>query len=330
MKVFISWSGQASKAVAVTLRKNLPLVLQGIDFFMSKHDIESGARWAHELAKELDKSSFGILCLTKENLNSPWLLFEAGSLVKHSEGRACGILIGELTTAGISGPLAEFQHRQFEKSEILHLLKDLNAKLERSLSSEELSRLLDKFWPDIEAEYTVALKLRSEGGEQVRRTDRELLEEIVQRIRGVEVEQFRTESDRRTFDGDVLSRPVTVDSVAWYSLWKFPSKPVSDKIQAILLRDLDSTKYRTIEDIDRAVKLASRAVESYERENPDVFKFGTDHITKSIGFVDPEFRSRHGFAAKTLQAFEKYEGLVHSGGKNAQQSPAADAEKTRG
>jgi hypothetical protein len=74
MKVFISWSGASSKAVAASLRKHLPLILQGLDCFMSKHDLESGARWAQELAEELDESNFGILCLTHESLKSPWLL----------------------------------------------------------------------------------------------------------------------------------------------------------------------------------------------------------------------------------------------------------------
>lgn len=314
MKVFLSWSGLASKAVAATLRKNLPLILQGIDFFMSQHDIGSGARWAHELAKELDKSSFGILCLTRENLSSPWLLFEAGSLVKHSEGRACGLLIGELAPTDISGPLEQFQHRQFEQSELLHILKDLNNRLEKSLLSEELSRLLEKFWPDIEAECKAALTLQRVDAQPMRRTDRDLLEEILLRIRGVEVEQLRSDSPRQAAEGDVLSRQISFDSVAWYSLWKFPTKPVSEKIQVLLLRDLDDTKYRTIKDIDLAVNRASRAVEAYAQEKPDFFMHGTDHITKSLGFVDQEFRSRHGFAAITLQAFEKYKGLVESGG----------------
>jgi len=115
MKVFISWSGASSKAVAASLRKHLPLILQGLDCFMSKHDLESGARWAQELAEQLDESNFRILCLTHESLKSPWLLFEAGSLVKHSHGRACGLVIGNLDATDFEGPLAQFQHRKYEQ-----------------------------------------------------------------------------------------------------------------------------------------------------------------------------------------------------------------------
>lgn len=312
MRIFLSWSGPASKIVAATLRKHLPMIIQSLDVFMSKHDIESGARWAHELADELDKASFGILCLTPQNLDSPWLLFEAGSLVKHADGRACGLLIGNFSPTEITGPLAQFQHRKFEQSEFLHLLKDINNKVDRSLSSDELSELLKKFWPDIEAEYKAALKSQQNEGNKGARPTREIMEEILTRLRSVETEQQRPDEFRETAQGDVLSRPISVDAIAWYSLWKFPSKPVSENIQNILLRDLDNSKYRKIEDIDRAVNRAHKAVEAYAKDNPDFFKFGTDHITKSLGFVDRNFRSRHGFAAATLKAFDKYEKLVES------------------
>jgi hypothetical protein len=49
------------------------------------HRISAGARWANELANELAGTRFGILCLTRDNLNSPWLLFEAGGLAKTVE-----------------------------------------------------------------------------------------------------------------------------------------------------------------------------------------------------------------------------------------------------
>ena len=184
MKVFISWSGASSKAVAVSLRKYFPRMLQGLDCFMSRHDLESGTRWAQELAAELDESNFEIHCLTHDNLDSDWLLFEAGSLVKHSHGRACGVLIGDLLPTSVTGPLAQFQHRKFEQSEILQLLKNLNNKMERSLATEDLSSLLEKYWPDLKADYDDALSAMGPAPEV--RPEREILEEILTRIRGVE------------------------------------------------------------------------------------------------------------------------------------------------
>ncbi|WP_368085194.1 TIR domain-containing protein [Vibrio splendidus] len=82
MKVFISWSGDESHKVALALREWLPSVVQSIDPYVSSEDIDKGTRWASDIAGELDESAFGILCVTKQNLDAPWLNFEAGLLEK--------------------------------------------------------------------------------------------------------------------------------------------------------------------------------------------------------------------------------------------------------
>jgi hypothetical protein len=103
MKVFLSWSGPMSQRIAEILRKYLPLMINDISPFLSRHDVESGTRWNLQLSQELRETEFGILCLTQNNLTSPWLLFEAGALTKHIEGRACGLLIGSLKATDVSG-----------------------------------------------------------------------------------------------------------------------------------------------------------------------------------------------------------------------------------
>ena len=80
MKVFISWSGDQSKKIAQLFRDWLPTVIQAIEPFVSSEDIEKGARWNTDIAQELKESSFGLICVTKDNLNSQWLNFEAGAL----------------------------------------------------------------------------------------------------------------------------------------------------------------------------------------------------------------------------------------------------------
>ena len=61
MKVFISWSGECSKKVALLFRDWLPTVIQAIDPFVSSEDIEKGARWNTDIAQELKESSFGLI-----------------------------------------------------------------------------------------------------------------------------------------------------------------------------------------------------------------------------------------------------------------------------
>src|ERR1700749_560604 len=67
MKVFISWSGTRSRAVANALHPWLPDVLQQMEPWMSQRDIGAGARWSQELDEQLESTQFGIICVTPEN-----------------------------------------------------------------------------------------------------------------------------------------------------------------------------------------------------------------------------------------------------------------------
>ena len=77
MKVFLSWSGETSRAVACALRDWLPYVIQSVKPFVSTSDIEKGQRWSDVLSQELSSTAYGIICLTPFNVRSPWLNFEA-------------------------------------------------------------------------------------------------------------------------------------------------------------------------------------------------------------------------------------------------------------
>lgn len=85
MRVFIRWSGERSRTVAQSLRDWLPLVLHYVVPWLSEADVEAGERWAQSVATELAASNFGIVCVTSENVSSPWILFEAGALTKSLE-----------------------------------------------------------------------------------------------------------------------------------------------------------------------------------------------------------------------------------------------------
>jgi len=125
-RVFISWSGEQSRKVAAALHRYLPCMIR-VTVFMSEHDIGSGRRWARQLSEALADSNFGVMCLTPDNINSPWILFEAGALTKHLEMAACGLLCAGLEPTHISGPLSQFQHQRFDRSGILRMLAEVNA-----------------------------------------------------------------------------------------------------------------------------------------------------------------------------------------------------------
>lgn len=109
-----------------------------------------------------------------------------------------------------------------------------------------------------------------------------------------------------------LNQPIDYDTFIAYTKWKFPNLPTSEEITQLALRDIDPKDFSTLRDIDRAVNLAKIAVDTYHQENPEWFKFGTDFITKSLGFVSHRFRGRHPFSLRTHTAFRKYGDLVVS------------------
>jgi hypothetical protein len=124
--VFISWSGERSRYVAEALRDWLPVVLQAAKPWMSAADVEKGSRWESEISARLDEADVGIICLTPENLSSPWLLFEAGALSKKlSKSRVCTYLL-DLTPAEVPPPMGMFQHTVVARDHTRKLLDSIN------------------------------------------------------------------------------------------------------------------------------------------------------------------------------------------------------------
>src|ERR1700730_4739337 len=109
MKVFVSWSGDRSKAVASALKHWLPFVFQGLDVWMSEQNIQAGAKWGTELGKALGECKLGIICLTPESLQSRWLTFEAGALSTAIDGSRVIPYRFQLRRSDISPPLSQFQ-----------------------------------------------------------------------------------------------------------------------------------------------------------------------------------------------------------------------------
>lgn len=126
MKVFISWSGNISLKVALVFRDWLPSVIQSIEPYVSSEDIDKGARWSTDIAKELENSTFGILCVTKENLEAPWLSFEAGALSKTMEKAFVSPFLFDIKRSEVQGPILQFQSTIFEKDDIKKMVKTLN------------------------------------------------------------------------------------------------------------------------------------------------------------------------------------------------------------
>lgn len=150
MKVFLSWSGHRSHQVALVLRDWLPSVIQSITPYVSSEDIDKGARWSTDIAKELEDSTFGLLCVTKENLEAPWLLFEAGALSKMMDKAFVCPFIFDLKRAEVKGPILQFQSTVFEKEDVKKLVLTLNKACGSSALKEDLLiKTFEVWWPNL-------------------------------------------------------------------------------------------------------------------------------------------------------------------------------------
>lgn len=184
MKVFISWSGERSHALADALYDWLPLVLHYVEPWLSQADIEAGQRWADQVAKELEACNFGILCVTRENVSSPWVLFEAGALAKSMQGsRVIPLLLG-LEFRDITGPLAQFQAKKVERDGLFDVIQSLNQTAQHAVPEARVTQLFDALWPELEKKVTAIPNLSTPAKHA--RPQPEILEELVASVRTLE------------------------------------------------------------------------------------------------------------------------------------------------
>lgn len=152
MKIFISWSGSKSQEVAKILKQWIPCVIQSVEPYFSSADIDKGARWSTDIAKELQDASFGILCVTKDNLSSSWLNFEAGALSKSIEqSKVCPFLVDLKPSDITDSPILQFQMANATREDVFKLFKSINLNLgDSKLNEDVLSTTFNTFWPKIE------------------------------------------------------------------------------------------------------------------------------------------------------------------------------------
>jgi hypothetical protein len=195
MKVFISWSGERSRAVAEALHDWLPSLIQAVQPWMSSNDIEKGTRWRSGLANELEQASVSIICLTPENLEAPWINFEAGALSKQQQNTyVCTFLFG-LEPIDVREPLAQFQATKAEKEDVRKLINTINRVLsDNALPEGKINEAFDVWWPKLEErlvkiqEYKQSVMQINDNLDQPnsiehQRDIREILSEILELVR---------------------------------------------------------------------------------------------------------------------------------------------------
>jgi len=197
MRIFISWSGERSRAVAELLNEWLQCVLQASTPWMSSKDIDRGSLWFNEITDQLQNTSIGIICLTKENKNNPWILFEAGALAKGlSSNRVCTFLI-DLEPTDVGNPLAQFNHTFPVKESIWQLVITLNNSLkEQKLKEKTLEQVFNTYWKQFEEKFNKILSNYPETEKTEKRSENDILLEILSSTRSMERRIRMIENDK--------------------------------------------------------------------------------------------------------------------------------------
>lgn len=151
MKVLLSWSKEQSKGVASALHEWLPTVAPGIDPWMSSKDIAKGHDWFRELQDVLEQTKICIICVTPENVRSPWIYYETGAIATNGpDVLICPYLFGVDPNMLVDGPLGKWQCTVAGRDDTWELIKSLNEKA--FAAKHDLALLEGNFharWPQL-------------------------------------------------------------------------------------------------------------------------------------------------------------------------------------
>ena len=178
MRIFISWSGDRSKDVATALADWIPYVIPEAKPWISVAHIKPGVRWVDEVSQVLASTKLGILCVTRDNVAAPWMLFEAGCIARELNASRIIPYLLDLAPDDIGLPLAQFQTATASREGTWRLVQSLNEVAAEPQTESRLSTAYEVWWKRLEPQL-VSIPTAAENVTRAVRTDRELLEELL-------------------------------------------------------------------------------------------------------------------------------------------------------
>ncbi len=251
MKVFISWSGDLSKAVAEALRAWLKLVIQATEPFVSTEDVDKGSIWFNEISDHLANTGAGIICLTQDNMNSPWILFEAGALSKGLSKNRVFTFLADTSFSSLKPPLSQFNGTCLEEGDVVKMLVSINRALgDRALDGVILKKAFDAHWPSLKSELETAREAHQPKNAKLsKRSSEEMLGEILEITRSLQsYAQSQGTLTRAARNPLKLSDALTVraikDIYPWLVLNPLDAKFEASQIEAALTAVEEDQRYR--------------------------------------------------------------------------------------
>lgn len=186
MKIFISCSGQKSQAIASELKVWLQSIIQQTNPWIAA-EMKPGMTWVKELSEQLSDSRHAIICLTRDNIISPWIHFEVGAISNSKDSNIYTILFN-VNYSDVKPPLSFFQHTDFTHDSLFTLFLAIRDNLEYNgvnpIGIEGLKSLFDSTWPKFKSKVDNILSENNpHESSYPKRSELDKIEELVAMIR---------------------------------------------------------------------------------------------------------------------------------------------------
>ena len=155
VRIMISWSGALSRDIGIILRELLSVTSQATDIFLSAEDIKPGDNWQLAITEIIASCQIAIVCVTSENSDSPWLMYEFGVLTQKNNDdilkrQVIPLLIDTDVKMLHSSPLLQYQTCDLSKEAIYNLVLQINKQLQDPVMGSKLNELFNAIWPTFE------------------------------------------------------------------------------------------------------------------------------------------------------------------------------------
>ena len=197
------------------MKQYLPHILPDIYPWLSDQDITPGSRWSQELARELHECTCGIICVTQENMNSPWINFEAGVLSSSIGTEMVIPLLIDIDTDDLSGPLQQFHALKLSRDALEEIVKTMRERIPSPLAEDFSREGLELVWPMFET----LSKMTASGAKKTAKppTKKELIEQIDHVVHRVDGRIEELQMDVFDIISKLRAEPATVDT---YRQWQ--------------------------------------------------------------------------------------------------------------
>lgn len=201
-KLFISWAKDPAKQYALALSDWLRDVFDSLETWTSQADLMPGERSLAEIDKRLQEAVAGVVVVTPENQNEPWLSFEAGYLACHvgnGARRVIPLTMDGLKPGDLTGPLGMLQGVQFGRDGVKQLLESLCEVV--GLDKGRADRKMDAFWDRLESRIADLANSRTVPARVQKRSSDDKIDEILTTVRDMrddmDRQRMREDRDRR-------------------------------------------------------------------------------------------------------------------------------------